>query len=1209
MDNDSMLAAHHLYCHGDPMTGRCILCEFELKPWASYTQLYNNQIDCKYVKLQAVNCDPCYVCTYCSTGHRSVTTMRQHLINLHSVKLFECKWCGYECDWFSAMKSHVDRHKGSAMTLRCTDCEFSCHTIEAYENHKTEAHDLIPPYNCNRCTFTSMRKDGLAAHKENHLSKGMECRECKLTFLAADLLQNHKNIFHNHSPKCTMCEFRCESLTRLITHKRSHRQMARPQNNTARVYSCTSCSFKTKWKRTIVHHVRKAQRQKVYRCHLCSYSIAKNSYKMQSHLKMHADGKNKILECLSCSYKDVDIDSLLRHSSSHEMEVDAPPKPISKLPSGNEWCYMTSQNRHFAYHSKRPTGYTVKKVKIKCAKKPRQSSPELSAPKLNATMNGDESSTFTPKSGLLLPTSISSSLNTTNQTTFPDAARVQPYSTTIKLYNCNICSFTCRKKCQLRMHMKRHTSSAPYACHRCNFFCTRRDQMARHKKTHSGLNRRNMISNSLMRCITKHHIGYSKYRKLICRLCNLSHSGQSAFLRHLCAAHGWQDICKRLSNQRSSSDSQPIRLSNQSSSSDSQPIRVRVDNPTAVSLTNQNNAESEDSHGTASRQAAEVQSAPNHIKVSQIPGSQPKPGLCDSITSSKSADFICDRCGISFKSQNHLLTHKNVCQFMYLQRCNQCEFSCRLPEQMKWHKKEAHAPKRRFNCDLCIFSTDSIGGFTRHCEARSHRHLAAEAQRIGRQPTKPNSVSCERELYAQVPEQLKSHKQQSHPLERSYNCDLCIYSTDSIIAYTSHCQSPSHRSMVAESQQTGPQPMKHDSVNGQPVKCHKPDSQCLPVALRPIMGKLEKRRVKSMIASGQPELQNHVPTTVNDVNLPFSPNPDTLTSQVVQHIDALNTQSLSQTGVTEPKPNQPQSNRYRHGQVFECELCKYSTLNVAELREHMKAQHDRKRFQCELCYFSCDRRYDLGRHKKTHTGEKPFSCTQCDYTCAHRGQLTIHERTHTGRPFKCKLCDFSSTCASNLTRHMRGHFNDRRFKCHHCAFSTYTDRARLNVHIRTHNKKMDFQCTQCAFGAMKKQILDRHIAADHTEGGSELQYKCNKCGLYFFNAKSLDNHKAKCGSEAESRVFAQMMREHASGSSLPPTGPTPNEGSDGTAVYLGSFIDLEDNAGENLSDQVVHHVPETSVPSTIEITQNINPDSEAGETQVVVFYDPSMFDV
>ena len=88
-----------------------------------------------------------------------------------------------------------------------------------------------------------------------------------------------------------------------------------------------------------------------------------------------------------------------------------------------------------------------------------------------------------------------------------------------------------------------------------------------------------------------------------------------------------------------------------------------------------------------------------------------------------------------------------------------------------------------------------------------------------------------------------------------------------------------------------------------------------------------------------------------------------------------------------------------------------------------------------------------------------------------------------------------------------------------------------------------------------------------------------------------------------------MMREHASGSSLPPPGPTPNEGSDGTAVYLGSFIDLEDNAGENLSDQVVHHVPETSVPSTIEITQNIHPDSQAGETQVVVFYDPSMFDV
>ena len=163
-----------------------------------------------------------------------------------------------------------------------------------------------------------------------------------------------------------------------------------------------------------------------------------------------------------------------------------------------------------------------------------------------------------------------------------------------------------------------------------------------------------------------------------------------------------------------------------------------------------------------------------------------------------------------------------------------------------------------------------------------------------------------------------------------------------------------------------------------------------------------------MIASGQPEPQNHVPTTVNDVNLPFSPNLDTLTRPVV-HADALNTQSLSQSGVTEPKPNQPQSNRYRHGQVFECELCKYSTLNVAELREHMKAQHDRKRFQCELCYFSCDRRYDLGRHKKTHTGEKPFSCTQCDYTCAHRGQLTIHERTHTGRPFKCKLCDFSST--------------------------------------------------------------------------------------------------------------------------------------------------------------------------------------------------------
>ncbi|XP_019063662.1 transcriptional repressor CTCFL isoform X2 [Fukomys damarensis] len=207
------------------------------------------------------------------------------------------------------------------------------------------------------------------------------------------------------------------------------------------------------------------------------------------------------------------------------------------------------------------------------------------------------------------------------------------------------------------------------------------------------------------------------------------------------------------------------------------------------------------------------------------------------------------------------------------------------------------------------------------------------------------------------------------------------------------------------------------------------------------------------------------------------------------------------------KPSSTKSQRKTNGtkQIFQCNLCVFTSSRLSSFNRHMKIHTSEKPHTCHLCLKTFRTVTLLRNHINAHTGTRPFKCGDCDRAFVTSGELVRHRRykhTHE-KPFKCTLCKYASVEASKLKRHIRSHTGERPFQCLLCSYAS-RDTYKLKRHMRIHSGEKPYECHVCharftQSGTMKIHVLQKH-------GENVPKYQCPHCAAIIARKSDLRVH-------------------------------------------------------------------------------------------------------
>ncbi|XP_004918689.2 zinc finger protein 335 isoform X1 [Xenopus tropicalis] len=83
---------------------------------------------------------------------------------------------------------------------------------------------------------------------------------------------------------------------------------------------------------------------------------------------------------------------------------------------------------------------------------------------------------------------------------------------------------------------------------------------------------------------------------------------------------------------------------------------------------------------------------------------------------------------------------------------------------------------------------------------------------------------------------------------------------------------------------------------------------------------------------------------------------------------------------------------------FKCPDCIFTAANWPEVRNHLSVHSDRRPHRCDQCSFACKNKRDLSRHSMIHTNQRPHSCPICGQRFTRKAHLKFHiQRLHRGK--------------------------------------------------------------------------------------------------------------------------------------------------------------------------------------------------------------------
>lgn len=200
---------------------------------------------------------------------------------------------------------------------------------------------------------------------------------------------------------------------------------------------------------------------------------------------------------------------------------------------------------------------------------------------------------------------------------------------------------------------------------------------------------------------------------------------------------------------------------------------------------------------------------------------------------------------------------------------------------------------------------------------------------------------------------------------------------------------------------------------------------------------------------------------------------------------------------------------------FVCEICDKKTVNLENLKRHIKELHDNLKFKCKFCDYQCGRRNRLLNHLSAiHDEKTPFHCDGCDAKFGTSQLLRQHKQTvHRNRnqrpkepAFVCLICKKAFVFANALSRHsLEVHGTGQAYQCLICD-KKYTCRKGLADHVRIqHENIKKYVCPICDRRFGRNSEWHNHISLVHENP----QFLCEICGTSFRRKTFLNTHMKK----------------------------------------------------------------------------------------------------
>ncbi|KAJ8983727.1 hypothetical protein NQ317_009163 [Molorchus minor] len=194
---------------------------------------------------------------------------------------------------------------------------------------------------------------------------------------------------------------------------------------------------------------------------------------------------------------------------------------------------------------------------------------------------------------------------------------------------------------------------------------------------------------------------------------------------------------------------------------------------------------------------------------------------------------------------------------------------------------------------------------------------------------------------------------------------------------------------------------------------------------------------------------------------------------------------------------------------FECDKCPYWAFRKDSLKDHIKSHIPaigKKKFKCAQCPAEYVSERGLRRHSVVHQNPDEialFKCSKCLYTTNRNDSLIRHMLRHKKssetHQFKCVKCSYKAMYKSSLKTHMLTHKSPsqlKMFKCDLCSFESKL-KGGLRSHMITHKEESEvkmFRCDICDFQTKFKNSLELHMR-------SHMQVELKKCQFCRFESK------------------------------------------------------------------------------------------------------------